>query len=51
MHRTYDNHDERHQLEQVASAARELLLLATSERIAIQQPPNNFPCNFELSFE
>ncbi len=48
---TYDNYDERHELEEVPSAAHELLLFAARERLAVQQPPDDFPGELELGFE
>ena len=47
----YDNDDERHELEEVASAAHELMLLATRERLAVEQAPHNFPRKFEFGFQ
>jgi hypothetical protein len=47
----YDNDDERHELEEVASAAHELLLLATRERLAVEQAPHNLPRKFEFGFQ
>jgi hypothetical protein len=48
---TDDDDNEGNELEKVARAARQLLLLSTRQGVAVQQPPHNFPSDFEFCFE